>query len=417
MLQDFVKKKFSDYRQLVEFSGGNTSLRKIRQSGLPAFIINFYECSLNSAEAPVDKKEFDEILNRAVIFNVNYIIKPKNTILKFLFGEVETRPVEFIRARLGYFQFYGYYINHIDDFITMNSLEVVSINQIEHIIDDINSKLLEEINEPANGDSERLNLVKLLYYFFVDLTVNNPINIKLPKKVLSVFLSDKGFHLIKLKVDRFFSDEIFIQEAIELMKPGAVKTAREKTDVSMTEKEVKELISKAKTKLIDKDTSNKEVAKILEADENLPDVDKLPDVKILREQETKMPENEPRTLVIDEEIYSNDLLFAAEFEAIAPASAPDKKQVMEKLIYELFCEETYKKRILKKLFNKDEALFTESVVKILEPGSWSEAIPEIEKLFKKNKIDFYCEEAVKFVDILQSHFTKTTHYSSQKQGT
>src|ERR1700675_4264843 len=100
MLPDFVKKKFSDYSKLVEFSGGKTSYRKIRESSLPAFIINFFDCSLTHKEAPVSKKEFDALLNKAIVFNVNYIIKPKNTIIKFLYGDVETRPVEFIREKL-----------------------------------------------------------------------------------------------------------------------------------------------------------------------------------------------------------------------------------------------------------------------------------------------------------------------------
>src|SRR5258706_16293726 len=165
MLQDFVKKKFNDYSKLVEFSGNETSFRKIRLSNLPAFIINFFECSASSKDSPLDKKEFDSLLNKAIIFNVNYIIKPKHTLLKFLFGDVETKPVEYITKRLGYFQFYGYYITHIADFISLNSLEVVSVNQVEHIINEVNKKLFEEINDPANDNSHRLNLVKLLYYF------------------------------------------------------------------------------------------------------------------------------------------------------------------------------------------------------------------------------------------------------------
>src|SRR6266540_762955 len=100
MLQDFVKKKFDDYRELVEFSSGTTSFRKIRHSNLPAFIINFFECSETSKDAALSRKEFDGLLNKAIIFNVNYIIKPKHTLLKFLFGDVETKPVEFITSRL-----------------------------------------------------------------------------------------------------------------------------------------------------------------------------------------------------------------------------------------------------------------------------------------------------------------------------
>lgn len=416
MLQDFVKKKFSDYSRLVEFTGGKTDYRTIKESGLPAFILNFIECSIGTSRTTLEKKDFETLLNKAIVFNVNYIIKPKNTILKFLFGDVETRPVEFITERLAYFQFYGYYVNHILEFINMNSLDVLSVNQIEHIINDINNKLLEEISDVANGESQRLNLVKLLYYFFVDLTDNNPINIKLPKKILSVFLNDKGFTAIKAKVDDFFSDEIFIQEAMELMNPVVKKRGRpKKSDVEMSDSQVKEIINKAKTNLISKEASNKDVESILEPSEKLPDEEKLPDVKKLRQSKTKMPELEDKTLAIEEEIYSNDLLFASQFSSIVPEPAPTQTDVSEKLLDELFCEESYKKKIIKRVFHRNELSFKTSVFKILGAADWNEAIPLIEEVFKNNRTDIYSEEAVKFVDILQNHFTRTTIYPIHKQ--
>src|SRR5205085_195995 len=193
MLQDFTQKKFNDYIAIVKFQEDKVTLRGIKESGLPPFIINFLDCSLSDGQNSLNKKEFNQLLNKAIVFNINYIIKPKNTLLKFLFGEVETRPVDFIRSRLDYFQFYGYYIDHITDFIDLNTPETISLNQVRHLIDEINSKILAEVNDTSNGDSQRLNLVKLLYYFFHDLPGNNPINIKIPKKILSVYLQDKGF--------------------------------------------------------------------------------------------------------------------------------------------------------------------------------------------------------------------------------
>jgi hypothetical protein len=433
MLPDFVRKKFSDYSKLVEFSGGKTSYRKIRESSLPAFIINFFDCSLTHKEAPISKKEFDTLLNKAIVFNVNYIIKPKNTILKFLYGDVETRPVEFIREKLAYFQFYGYYVNHINDFINMNSLDVVSVNQVEHIINDINKRLLEEIKDSTNGDVQRLNLVKLLYYFFVDLTENNPVNIKLPKKILSVFLNDKGFSAIKARVNVFFSDEIFIQEAIELMNPVTQKAGKPKSDDGMSEKQVKEIVSKAKTSLINNESLNKDLARIRALEKktveektpdvkilpvietNLPVEEKLAGVKSIRESDTKMPEVEPKALVINEEIYSSELLLESQFSSILPQEALKDNEVREKLLNDLFCEKSYRKKIIKKIFHKNESRFKEEVNKLLGSSSWSKAIPLIEDIFKINKVNFYSEEAVKFVDILHSHFTRTTVYSSQKQ--
>ena len=405
MFQDFAKKKFSDYLALLEFPAGRISLKQIRGSSLPPYIISFLEYYIPNHNLPIEKRDFKEILNKAIIFNINYIIKPKNTILKFIFADVETRPVHYVKDRLRFFQFYGYYLTQIIDFIDFNSLEVVSYNQIEHLINDVNKKIFEEISFEGS-DSHRLNLVKLLYYFFHDLGDNNPINIKLPKKILSVYFQDKGYTEIKKRVDGFFSSEIFIQEAIELMNPDTAKTYKQRSDIGLSDQFIKEIVSKAKTDLINKETANREVEKILRPEvEILPEIPQI-NITIIREQESKLPEIEKSRLIIDEEIYSDDLMFASQFNDITPPVQMTEDEKRKRVIEDLFCEESYKKRIIKHIFKKDEFMFDHTIRGLLQKSSWSEAIEEIEELFARNKVDYFSEEAVKFVDIIQSHFVK-----------
>jgi len=408
MFQDFAKRKFEDYLSLVEFPAGRISFSRIRTSPLPAFILNFFEFYISNKNIPIDKRGFEEILNKAIVFNINYIIKPKNTILKFLFSDLETRPVEFVINRLKYFQFYSYYTDQIISFININSLEVVSSNQIAQLIDGINKKILEEISSPQS-DSQRMNMVKLLYYFFHDLGENNPINIKLPKKILSAHFHDKGFYDIKTRVDNFFSDEIFIQEAIELMNPKTKKSSRRKPDIGVSEKDVKDIVSRAKTGLISKEDSVKEVEKILQPEEEIPEGLLNVNIKIVREQEAKLTEIEKNMIMVDDEIYSDDLIFASKFKDLAPPAQLSEEEKRENLIKDLFCEETYRRKIIKRIFNKNETSFKDSVREILNKHDWGEAVPLIEDLFKIKRVDYLSEEAVKFVDILQSHFYKEIH--------
>lgn len=408
MFQDFAKKKFNDYIALLEFPAGRISFNQLRTSTLPPFIINFYELYIPNKSEPLNKKDFEEILRKAIIFNINYIIKPRNTILKFLFGDVETRPVSFIKERLKYFQFYGYYITQISDFISINSLEFISVNQAEHLITDINKKLMEEISLPG-GESARMNLVKLLYYFFHDLGENNPINIKIPKKILSAFFHDKGYYEIKKRVDGFFSDEIFIQEALELMNPETKKSSAPKSDVGVSEDKVKEIVTKAKTRLIDAVESTREAEKILPAEEDLVIEIRHVDPAELRKEEESKPKKEKATLVVDEDLYSDDLVFASHFSDITP-NKPKKEltedEAREELIQDLFCEESYRKKIIKNIFKKNPEYFITEVNRLLDAGSWEKAAVILEELYAKNRVNYYSDAAVRFVDILQGHFMK-----------
>ncbi|HEY3250022.1 MAG TPA: hypothetical protein VGK25_02780 [Ignavibacteria bacterium] len=403
MFQDFAKRKLVDYLNLLEFPENKITFQQLRHSTLPPFIISFFDYYIPK-KIPIERTEFEEILRKGLIFNINYIIRPKYSILKFLFGKVETRPVEFIRERLKYFQFYGYYTMQIVDFIELNSLEFVTIYQIELVINEVNKKIYEEINGTGGNDSHRFNLVKLLYYFFHDLGDNNPINLKLPKKILSVYFADKGFIEIKKRVDNFFSDEIFIQEVVELINPETKRSPKAKSDVDVSEEKLKEIIDKAKG-YISKESLNKEVEKILPPDEKIPEEIKTVSIKELRQQASNLPDLDKRKLVIDEDIYSDDLLFVSQFnDFISPPPLTDEEK-REKLINELFCEETYRKRIIKKLFSKEEKNFKEFLENLLVQNNWSDVTMLLEKYFNDNKIDYYCEEAVKLVDVLQSHFT------------
>jgi hypothetical protein len=405
MFRDFAERKFDDYIALLEFPAGRISFSQIGNSSLPPFIISFIEYYVPNHNIPLNKVDFEEILKKAIIFNINYVIKPKNTILKFLFGDVETRPVNFIFHRLEYFQFYGYYTSQISDFININSLDVVSYGQIDHLINEVNNKLYEEITGQSK-DSQRMNLVKLLYYFFHDLGENNPINIKIPKKILSVYFQDKGFIEIKKRIDGFFSNDIFIQEAITLMNPETQKAPKRTADTDVSEEKVNRMISEAKSMLISKDASNQEVEKVLPLKEKFPlEIPEI-NIRLIRENESKLPEIEKRKLIIDEEIYSDDLMFVTQFKDLVPPVQLTEEEKHHKLIEDLFCEAAYRKKILRTLFSKDENLFFENVKSVLNEKNWLDASNVIEDIFNKQKVDYFSEEAVKFVDIFHSHFVK-----------
>jgi hypothetical protein len=401
MFEDFAKRKFNEYLLLIEFSADKTAFQKIRSSGLPPYIINFFDCSIKNKQKPISRKEAEDTLQKAVIFNINYVIKPKATLLKFLFGDVETRPADYINERLQYFQFYSYYTEHIIEFIAINSLYVISINQIEHLINEVNKKILTEINRDK-AEANRFNLVKLLYYFFLNLGPNNPINIKIPKRILSVFFNDKGFHEIKKQIDSFFAEDIFIQEAMELMKHTEKKPAKIEEEVDVNR--VNEILKKAKTELLNPDSSQKDVEKTIGKDEDVQDL-KVTELK--KEDELRIPDEvAEKKLVLDESIYSEDLEFEAAVSEAVPAISLSEEDRFEKDFNAIFAEEKKRKKIIKKIFDKNEVEFKENVLKILRAESWTDASKQIEELFEKNGVNFYSVEAVTFVDLLEAHFIK-----------
>jgi hypothetical protein len=427
MFEAFTNKKFNDYLKLIDIRENLITPKTIRNSNLPPFIVNFFECYSENKPVRLNKDEFEEILKKAIIFNINYVIKPKTTLLKFLFGKIETKPCEFIIEKLGYFQFYSYYINHIQAFIDLNSPLTISSSYISHLIDEVNEKILLEISDPASSDTQRMNLIKLLYYYFQDLTKNNPINIKIPKKILSAFFQDKGFTEIKLRVDNFFSEEIFIQEAIELMKPQVKKTKQPEKETDAVA--AKKILTKIKSDLLITELSDKEIEKskekVIEPGE--PEHKGLSiteaEIKDIKDAEFLQGEKRINEPMIDQDIYSEKLVLSAGVqeslssveETISPGpQTADDKSI--KIINELFCEETFKGRVIKKIFRRDIKAFMDSLKEILDSATWDDASAQIETLFNKKRVNYYSDEAIKFVDILQGYFAGNIEISGKKKS-
>jgi hypothetical protein len=288
------------------------------------------------------------------------------------------------------------------------------------LIDEVNKKILDEISNPEGGYTERLNLIKLLYFFFIDLVENNPINIKLSKRILSAFFQDKGFREIQKKVDDFFSEEIFIQEAVELIKPGSVKKGQVQEE---DQKVYKEYSEKAKINLIDELSSEKELTiaqqterkqEPAQEEETSPE---YPGSNIRKLKHPGLIQDEllEEKTTIGEEKRAEDLI-------ISPGAGEQSKkeispeEIKAGIINTLFCEETYKKRIIKKIFRKDEKKFEDTVSLLLDASDWKKASVLIEEAFNKNKIDYFSEEAVKFVDIIQSYFSIESTLNKRMRG-
>lgn len=295
------------------------------------------------------------------------------------------------------------------------------------MIDEVNEKILLEISDPASSDTQRINLIKLLYYYFQDLTKNNPINIKIPKKILSAFFQDKGFTEIRTRVDNFFSEDIFIQEAIELMKPQIKKTRQPEKESDAAA--AKKILTKIKSDLLITELSDKEIEKskqkVPEPGEPEHKAQPITDAEIKNIKDAEFLKGERRINepIIDQDIYSEKLVFSTGLqeslssveETMSKESpAGDEKNV--KIINELFCEETFRSRVIKKIFKRDIKAFIDTLKEILDLPTWEEASARIEKLFNKNKVNYYSDEAIKFVDILQGYFAGNIEIADKKKS-
>jgi hypothetical protein len=237
---------------------------------------------------------------------------------------------------------------------------------------------------------------------------------------------DKGFNDIKNAIDEFFASDIFIQEAIELMDPVNRKQKRNRKDPEA--EFVKNIVSKAKTTSEEVKAGNEELPIMLsesEPDNLTGEIPNKPaeikhselsinEIKVIEGDDLLKSDLTQGKSLLSGEFYSDDLLFASVLQPHKEEIPLSPEELKDKKFNELFCEVTYRKRIVKKIFKKDENFFKETVMKLFDCVSWQEASEVIEKHFENNHVDFCSEEAVRFVDIIESYFDEDKFNSNQQ---
>lgn len=211
------------------------------------------------------------------------------------------------------------------------------------------------------------------------------------------------------------------------MKPQVKKTRQpdKETDAAAAKK----ILTKIKSDLLITELSDKEIEKSKQKvpEPGEPEHKAQPvteaEIKDIKDVEFLKGERRINEPIIDQDIYSEKLvlstglqesLSSVEENVSKESPARDDKNV--KIINELFCEETFKSRVIKKIFRRDIKAFTDTLREVLDSPTWEDASAQIEKLFNKNRVNYYSEEAIKYVDILQGYFAGNIVISDKKKS-
>jgi hypothetical protein len=232
------------------------------------------------------------------------------------------------------------------------------------------------------------------------------VNIKLPKTILSAFFADKGFKELKSRAENFFSEEIFIQEAIDLMKPRVKKKEVLKPREGFEKIQDKTISGSIVDRSSEKDMRT---AGRPEITKEAPSVvgDQPPEARAETIEETELSPAEQQNgkkFISEKELTGDFSAVLGAGEAKIKDLTPE--EIRAGMIDTLFCEETYRKKIIRRIFRRDEKKFREAVSLILDVSNWKNASSLIAELFDKNRTDYLSEEAIKFVDIIQNYFSE-----------
>ncbi|MBS1513531.1 MAG: hypothetical protein JSS63_00765 [Bacteroidetes bacterium] len=409
MFENLVREKINSEKKKV-IGLFPVSRDNVRKSELSPFVKNFI---FNETQEITENDFLDELIEKGVKLMFNYTIRPKWTMLNYVYGSMESKSDNELRHKLKVFTFYKFYPDTILNYLDEETHLYVSKGKVELLINDTNEVLYNKLTTDISGVKIKnflLNVFKLKYENEADINLESAI----PFSFIKIFLEDKDYNDLLEKFDIISS----LKENTLVSYKDIIKVLTDKYTTHETKHE---------EKTEEKIEHNEEVKTDAQSDDEVFEpiiIPEQPQEKIEKEKievelpkkeikEEKTPKKEINYTKYD--IYSDDLVKERD------AKEKEEKEKESEEETEIFTEsdenEIGDQYQIKRLFNEKElntlrdkvyggskTAMRNSFRELAKSDSWKEASSHLKNLFNEQKVNIYNKQVVKFIDALQEHF-------------
>ncbi|MBK8981519.1 MAG: hypothetical protein IPM38_04155 [Ignavibacteria bacterium] len=443
MFQEFVEKKIKKESDRLKFTGV-ISKELISKSDVSDFTKNYLLFYLT------DETTSEDISSMVVKSNklyFNYALRPKWTLINFLFNNFESRSPSEILKKLNLFPFYKYYTEAVSDFINDNSMIFITKAEIENIIDRTNLAIHKKLTVDITG--QKIKNVFLQLFIINDFKEDSyNLDSAVPFSFIKIFLADKNYpdliskfnvlkdtgdednvqlkDIIKVLTGKLSADENIpaetpkpeIKENVkpEVVKPEVVKPEVAKPEVVKPEEPtLRKNITEENKDVKETDIGNKDRQNVDETKRHKKEETSVSEGFIIKRKidTQKTVKNTPAEKPITEEKSESDnyksddktLTITEQTNANTDKLTDSKESIKHKNIdfKELFSEKELDS-ILNRVYDSNIIYRQRSFEKLNTYKTWFEAFNHLKEIFKNNKVDIYHKDVLKFVDVLNEHF-------------
>ncbi len=364
MFEQITDRRYKEAESIV--NGLNElSLESLATCGLNDFTKTFI---INDAGIPASKSELLSIIGKSVKLHLNYCIRPKWTLLNYIFGNYDSRGIQDIAGKIEIFTFYSFYTEPILDICKDENYVSVPRTVIEDVInqvnDDIHSKL---INDTSSLKVKNFFLQVFRFKYGDNTEIS--LDMSIPFSFVRLFLEDKGYSdILALFYEAGVKDD---DEDLELKNIIKIVSGKLKGSVLSKENSIR-------------DENREKVVVTLTKD--IP----APPAVAPRSAEQETP---PAPVVPEPE--SSDI--SSEFEI--------KEEEKVDHLRSHFKEEEIKS-ISKRVFKGNKYVMQDALLEIEKLNNWREATEYLKTIFINNKVDIGDKLVILFVDVLNDYFEK-----------
>jgi hypothetical protein len=342
--------------------------------------------------------KFNQLLERAVKLEMNYLIEPQRTLSQFIFKDNPVVSTIEVYDTLKYFFRYEYYKDAISEYFNRKYLHEISQDQFQELISQIDEKVFSEnqfemtlktiktitglMGEALESEVTEIDIEVLLHAF-------SDRNLKTYLELIEQLKKQNRETITLVELESILREEKI--EAVAAPEETELKPAGEETQTRL--KEIEDIEESKPTVEVDS-----------------IEIGKMEEQPLVEEEEEEEEELEDETEVIA--APGADKAGVADEMADFVASQIKSDQPLQE-ISTLLTGRT-RKKIIKKLFNKKENEFDNFVSQINEMSAWKDASVLIDEEFYERGINPYSKDAIIFSDIIYVRFFPKDKYVGEQ---
>jgi len=320
--------------------------------------------------------KFNQLLERAIKLEANYLTRPHQTLTQFLFKDSFLITTMDVYDMLKYFDKFQYYKDALTDYFNLKYLREISQSQFEELIDGIDQQVFSK--DPLNT---ALQMVKIIITF---MNEGREPSDSLSTEVLLQSFKDRNLDdyaaLIQAEENEG-TEKIDVTELEALLRTGKTAKQRRRVEAEKEEISVEEIadIETAKPEIQVEEITVKAEAKIPE-----------PEVEEVEEEEYEEEEAVPAESMTAADQLAN---------MVAAKIKGDSLEDLENLI-----PRKMRKKIIKRIFKKNESQYTQFTEFINQVPTWKQASAAIDEMFYQTGINPYSRDALEFSDLIYNRY-------------
>jgi len=324
--------------------------------------------------------DFALMLDHAVHFQFNFLCRPQWTLLNFIFENQRRRPTSDIRRKLRYCVDYSYYAEIIKRFIEDRGLAEMTYEEFAELLEKIDQEI---VSRHTSVELALMTRPILRFITSADITPGEPpSDPKIPINAAIVFFEDKKLNDIKVRLEK------------ERDQNGLV---------DLTLHQLANYVEKVRTGNEDAEVEFPEDQPVQQAGE--PGV--TPDESLKQEEAAReAPKTPTGPIKVFSDFEEDEAFVIPQAESPETPEGFDGETVPSGVLVNLHSlfSPSEEKTFIRKVFQKDELLFRESLDQLNRMTDWKEASAYLQQVFITNDVDPFSEVGILFTDKVQRRF-------------